>query len=288
MTTATVTSDRSAGPVDTAQKRRQGSAWRRFAAMARAELTILMRNKVAAFYAVALGPLMVLLFANLPTVRMIADVLPGGGLTAMLVSMLTIFGLTMAIYYNLTTAVVARREKLMLKRLISGEATRGEVLQAIATPNVAIFLIQFVAVFIAASFAFGTPAMVNPVLILAALVLGIVLSVSLAYVTGAFTRTVEAAQLTTMPGMMIAMLASGILLPASIMPDAVIRVLELLPFYPMVELLTLGMTGADLTGATHDFAGTFAAAAFPLAVLAAWTVLVLLALRRWMRWEPRR
>lgn len=283
--TATTTTHPTSSP---SRRDRQGFSWRRFASMARAELTILLRNKVAAFYAIALGPLMVLLFAGLPTVQLIAETLPAGGFTALLVSMLTIFGLTMAIYYNLTTAVVARREKLMLKRLISGESTRGEVLYAIATPNIVIFLFQFVAVFAASAIAFGSPAMVNPALLILALVLGVTLSVALAYLTGIVTRTVEAAQLTTMPGMMIALLASGVLLPASLMPPGVIRVLELLPFYPMVELITLGLTGADMTGTAYDFAGSFGAAAFPLTVLAIWTVLTVVALRRWMRWEPRR
>lgn len=261
---------------------------RRYRGLVRAELAILLRNKVGTFYAVALAPLMVLMFSALPTAKMLAETMGPGGLTTFLVSALSIFGLLMAVYYNLTTAVVARREKLVLKRLITGEATRGEILAAIATPNMLIFIAQFLLVMLVGAVAFGMPEFTNPLLIVLALVLGIVFSIAISYVTGARTRNVEGAQLTTMPFMMLGMFASGVILPAGMLPDQVMRVLEFLPFYPVVQLLQLGMAGREADGTSLVFADTFAAAAQPTLVLAAWAALTLFVLARTMRWEPRR
>lgn len=259
----------------------------RYLALARAELTILLRNKVATFYAVAMAPLLVLMFSVLPQVEMIAAAM-GGNLTVFLTAGVIVFGLAVAVYYNLTTAVVARREKLVLKRLIAGESTHGQVLAAVATPNVAIMLVQVVLVLVVGAIAFGAPDFTNPLLVIVALVLAVPFFVLISFVTGAYTRTVEAAQLTTMPFMMAGMLLSGAILPVAIMPEALISVLEFTPIYPVTELVTLGLAGSDGQGGTMGFAETFGAAARPAVVMLAWNAIMVVVLRRTMRWEPRR
>jgi ABC-2 type transport system permease protein len=48
------------------------------------------------------------------------------------------FALLSAVYYNLVTALVARREQLVLKRLRTGESTDPEILAGTAAPAIAI------------------------------------------------------------------------------------------------------------------------------------------------------
>lgn len=290
---AMTATDRTAHPTDTTtpaatDRSRSGrSGLSRYLALARAELTILLRNRVATFYAVAFAPMLVLMFSATPQVEMIAQAM-GGSLTVFLVVGVVLFGLSVAVYYNLTTAVVARREKLVLKRLISGESTRGQVLAAIATPNVVIMLVQVAAVFVVGVALFGVPPLTNPVLAVLALVLAVPAFVMISFLTGTRTRTVEAAQLTTMPFMMAGMLLSGAIVPVGILPDVVVRVMEFTPIFPVTQLLQLGLAGTEVDGTSLAFADTFGAALLPVAVMLVWNVVLAWLLRREMQWEPRR
>lgn len=288
MTATAARTDRTAtATTSTTSTTSRRSGLSRYLSLARAEMTILLRNKVATFYAVAMAPLLVVLFAGLPQVELIAAAM-GGSLTVFLTVGIVIFGLAVAVYYNLTTAVVARREKLVLKRLVSGESTRGQVLAALATPNVAIMLVQVVLVVLVGSLAFGAPDFTNPLLVVLALVLGVPFVVMVSFVTGAHTRTVESAQLTTMPFMMAGMLLSGAILPVAVLPDTLVTVLEFTPIYPVTELVTLGLAGSDALGATLGLADTMRAALRPVLVMLAWNGILWWALRATMRWEPRR
>lgn len=272
----------------TTSARPRSSSPRRLLGLVRAEMTMLLRNKVAVFYAVAMAPFMVLALSQMPSVQTMASAMPKGGLATMLTVMLAVTGLSLSIYYNLTTAVVARRESLSLKRLRSGECSATEILTSVATPNLAIFLLQVVLVLAAVSATFGAPAFTNPVLLVLALLLGAVFFALASFVTGISTRNVEAAQLTTMPGILVFLAVSGLMIPLDMLPDSASTVVRLLPVAPITELLTLGLGGADLDKQLHSFAGTWQAAAQPVAVMVAWIVLAAWYLGRHMAWEPRR
>ncbi|UNX54792.1 ABC transporter permease [Georgenia sp. TF02-10] len=263
-------------------------ALRRLTALARAELTLLVRNKVAVFYAVLAAPVFVLALGSSGLLDNIADVMPGGGMTTMLVVLLVLMGMSMSVYINVTTAVVARREALVLKRLRTGESRAWEILTAVATPNVMILLAQVVLVTAALAVVLEAPALTNPLVAALGVLLGGVVFAELAYLTGVRTRTVESAQLTTMPLFILSFFASGFIIPLPILPDAVAAVLRYLPVYPVTELVTIGVGGATMAGEPLDLAATFAAAAQPLAVMAVWAVVLGYAAARYMRWEPRR
>ncbi|MEL4358024.1 MULTISPECIES: ABC transporter permease [unclassified Luteococcus] len=261
---------------------------RRLAGLARSELIQLLRNKVSVFYAVAMGPLMVLMLAELPMIKTLADVMPRGGLATMLTTTLAVTGLGLVIYYNLTTAVVARRETLVLKRLRSGCSSVLEILTALALPNVLIFWLQVALVLAVVSALFGAPSFTNPLLLVLGLGLGAVFFAIASFLTGVSTRTVESAQLTTMPGIMLFLGLSGLLIPLSVFPDAGQRVIQWLPVAPVAELVMLGLNGTTLDKQTHTFAGSWQAAAQPVAALLGWILLAGWYLNRTMRWEPRR
>jgi ABC-2 type transport system permease protein len=132
------------------------------------------------------------------------------------------------------------------------------------------------------------PPMTNPVVALVGALLGAVVFSLLAYATSAHTRTAEAAQLTTMPMMLVGLMISGAFVPASILPDTLLTVMQFLPVMPVNELVTIGLGGVTITGEELSLVDTFVQAARPVAVLVGWTVLAGIYVSRRMPIEPRR
>jgi ABC-2 type transport system permease protein len=113
--------------------------------------------------------------------------------------------------------------------------------------------------------------------------------VLLAAVTAAVTRTVQLAQVTTMPALWLPLVFSGLLFPLAILPGPLRWAAEALPLTPVVELMRLALTGTTAAGGHHlGLAATFSAAVIPVLVLTAWIAAAGWAARRWFRWEPRR
>jgi ABC-2 type transport system permease protein len=255
---------------------------RRVRSLARAELLLLLRNKTALFSAFVLPLGLIGLAAG---VRV-----EGSGLSvkAFLITSLLGFVLLAAVYYNLVTAYVARREDLVLKRLRAGELTDREILAGVAAPAIAVALVQCVLAGVAGAVFLGLPVPVNAVLLVVAVAGGMVVFVLLAAASAAFTRTAELAQVTTLPVLMACLLGSGLMLPLETLPDQVANILRALPLTPVVDLLRLGWVGTTGAAAPADFAGVLGPAARPLGLLAVWLILGTVAVRRWFRWEPRR
>jgi ABC-2 type transport system permease protein len=103
------------------------------------------------------------------------------------VILLAAFALLSVLYYNLVTALVARRQDFVLKRLRAGELTDEEVLAGSALPAVAVACGQIVIATIAGFAFFGLDAPVNPVLVVVGLILGTVVFSLLAAVVTTFT-----------------------------------------------------------------------------------------------------
>ena len=266
------------GPEATLTDRLRGSA-KRVGALARAEALLLRRNPIALLNALGTPLVGVALLNAFPPD---SAALPGAGIAVTLAA----FALLFSLYYNVVTTLVARREELVLKRLRSGEPGDGEILLGTAAPAVAITWWQCIIGVIAAMVLAGMGAPVTPVLMVAAVVLGTVVFVLLAAASTAMTRTVEMAQLSTLPVVLISMVAGG-LFPVGILPGPVQWVAQVLPLTRVVDLLWLGFTGATRDGTT---AGEWAApGGIPAAllVLTAWVLAGAMASRRFMRWEPR-
>ena len=262
-----------------------GGGARRVAALARAELRLLVRNRTALFNALALPPMTVALFAALGTVG------DGGAPAAtatLLLNLLTFMALAFVVYYNLTVAFVARREELVLKRYLVGECSRGEILVGTAVPAVVVALAQTVLGIVAVSVFLTPPAFVNPLLMVVAVLGGAAMLTLLAAATSGLSRTVESAQLTTLPLLIVAIPFAGLFGAPGASSGVLDTIGTFTPLRPITDLMLLGAGGIDGDGQVLTFAETFGAAAVPVAVLAAWTALGALASRRWMRWEPRR
>jgi ABC-2 type transport system permease protein len=265
-----------------------GTAWggsaRRIASLGRGEALLLRRNPMALLTALATPIAMVLI-----TRSSVPSDDPGGlDGSAAIVTSLTAFTLLFVVYYNLVTALVARREGLVLKRLRTGETSDAEILAGTAAPAVAIAWGQILIGALVAVTVFGMGLPTNPVLVLAAIVLGTAVFVLLAVASTALTRNVEMAQLTTTPVLIAPLALSGLLFPVDLLPEPLQRLAQVLPLTPVVDLLRLGLTGTTTEGASVDLAASFGSAVVPLLVLAAWVVAGVWATRRWFRWEPRR
>ena len=264
--------------VPAALQRLRGSA-RRIGALSRAEALLLRRNPMALLTALGTPIVGVALLNALPPSGSVP--LPG----ASVVVTVTAFALLFPLYYNLVTTLVARREELVLKRLRSGECSDSEILLGAGTPAMTIAWGQTIVGVVAATAVLGMALPVNPALVIVAVLLGTVVFVLLAAVSTAVTRTVEMAQLSTLPVVVVSMVLGG-LFPPDMLPGPLPWVAELLPLTQVVDLMWLGLTGTtrDSPGDGESLSGIVAA----FLVLGAWVVAGVLARRRLMRWEPRK
>jgi ABC-2 type transport system permease protein len=102
----------------------------------------------------------------------------------------------------------------------------------------------------------------------------------LAAVTNALTRTVEMAQVTAMPILVVPFVLSGLALPLAQFPEPLARLARVSPLTPVVDLVRLGLTGTAPGGAVVDLAASFGAAVVPVAILCAWVAAGIWATRR--------
>lgn len=250
--------------------------------LGKAELMLFWRNRTAVFNGLLLPVAMIL---PLSSVKPDTGNLAGN---AFLITSVLGFVLLTAVYYNLVTTFVARREDLVLKRLRVGELTDPEILAGTASPAIVIALAQITLFGAVGAAVLGLPVPVNPPVLLIGVAGGLGVFVLIAAVSAAYTRTVEMAQVTSLPVLLACTVGSGLMLPLTAVPDVVADVLRLLPLTPVMDLLRLGWVGTTGEATPTDFAGVLGLAAKPIAVLAVWAVLGAVAVRRWFRWEPRR
>jgi ABC-2 type transport system permease protein len=260
----------------------RGSARRRVLALASAEIRLLLRNRTAAVNSL-LGP--ALLLGSVAAIAVSNGMeLDGPSFIAKAIGITLI----LVAYYNLVTTFVARREELVLQRMRTGELTDGEILLGTAVPTLLVTVVQVVVVGVGVVALGRWSAPVDVVLPLLALLGGGALMVVLAAASTSVTRTVEAAQFTTLPLVLAATSFSGLLVPLSGFPERVAEAFRFLPLTPVIELSQLGLVGKTWSGQAVDTAGAWAAAPVPLAVLAGWLVVGSVVARRVFRWAPRR
>ncbi|MEU0068934.1 ABC transporter permease [Streptomyces sp. NPDC006332] len=248
----------------------------RVGALARAELTLFGRSK-GTIVAAVFVPL-VLPFSVRSVVEDMDLADTGLSVGLVLLPGAVGFSLLFAVYSALIGVFVGRREELVLKRLRTGELRDREILAGAALPSVGTGLVQSLILAAGCAALLGLPAPEAPHLVVVGVLLGLVMCASLAAVTASFTRTVESAQVTALPLMMISMVGSGITVPLELMPDRLATVLDLLPLTPVITLVRGGWSG-ELS--VYEAGG-------PVLTALAWTAFGVFAVRRWFRWEPRR
>ncbi|MGK3936848.1 ABC transporter permease [Streptomyces sp. RP5T] len=248
----------------------------RLRALARAEFTLLGRSRATLLTAVLIPLALPFSLRSVVDGMDVEDV----GLSAGLVLLPAAIGfaLLFGVYSALVGIYTARREELVLKRLRTGELRDVEVLGGTALPVGVTGIVQCLVLVAGSTVLLDLPAPRAPHLAVLGLLSGLVMCAALAAVTAALTRTVESAQVTTLPFVLVSMTLSGVTVPLELLPDRLASVCELLPLSPVITLIRGGWTG-DLSA--YEALGT-------LTTALAWTVLAVFAVGRWFRWEPRR
>lgn len=276
MSGATVKDSGNRGAATRAVRRPGTTSASRMAALARAELTLLGRSKSTIVAAVFVPLVLPVSLASVVDDMEVED----AGLSVGLVLLPAAIGFSLlfGVYSALTAIYTARREELVLKRLRTGELRDTEILGGSALPVLATGLAQSLLLVAGSAVLLHVPAPEAPHLAVLGLLLGLVMCAAFAAVTAAVTRTVESAQVTTMPMVLVSMTGSGVAVPLELLPDRLASVCELLPLSPVITLIRGGWTGSL---SAYEALGA-------LATALAWTVLAVFAVRRWFRWEPRR
>ncbi|WP_418058981.1 ABC transporter permease [Pimelobacter simplex] len=244
--------------------------------LARWNAVLLTRNRLALTYGTVLPllPLALLLGGDR------GDEALGAATIATVLTMAFVF----PVFYNVLSQFVTRRDELVLKRLRTGEARDAELLTALVLPGAVIALaVALLAVPVAAAFGQDLPR--NPLLYVVGALACVALYAAFAFWTAAWTRNAEAAQLTSLP---VILLAIGGQISLAL-PDAAQRWAELTPGAALTGLVRVTWFGmADgRTTSTLDLAATWGAAAPHLAVLVAWTAVACWLAARSLHWEPR-
>jgi ABC-2 type transport system permease protein len=250
---------------------------RRTSRLTRTNALLMARNRLTLFYAVAMPVLPLgLLFLG-----------DGADVTSAVSTLSTVLlmALLFPVYYNLLSMFVTRRDELVLKRLRTGEVRDLELVTSMALPGTAITVLVTVLA-IPVVMVTGLRFPLNPVLLLVGVLVACVAFAAFALWTAAWTKTAEAAQLTSAPVLVLATVG----LFGAVFPSSVQRWVDLLPGAAVRDLVQVAWFGRSAgLGSTSgiDFAATWAEAAPALATLVGWAaVAVLLALRS-MHWEPR-
>lgn len=222
------------------------SAIKRIVSISRAEVLLFVRNPTILLTALLL-PVVMVAWMLAPSLGLVME---GATFASFIVQTLAVWALLLIVYVNLTTIFVSRREDGVFQRMSTGEAspweddcgeravgggdagaghagrcgcscTDGGIGgQSAAHPR-------------------GCP--------------GAGVPRGISAWTSRYTSTVEGAQFSTMPILMVLLFTSGSLIPVSVLPETLARLSEWTPFYAVNELIGIGMTGVSGIGVDAGF-----------------------------------
>ncbi|WP_279065165.1 ABC transporter permease [Dermabacter hominis] len=260
----------------------RSSRFSRTIALARAELTQFLRNPTLLF--------MALLFPLGLTVAMFVLSSTGGGkafAASLALETSVLMTMLLVVYYSVLSMSTTRRDEKVLKRLRTGEAKDSDILVAIAAPSslLAVVLMVLAPILL---IVLGAPAPVNVVPLFVAVLGGIAVSAALGFLTSAFTTNAEAAQITSLPVMILAIASQSTF--RALMPEQVTRIIDRTPFALMGDLAHLAWSGTTVTGGFEplDTGAALAAATSPMLILALWVVVLVALVPMYMKWESNR
>ena len=204
----------------------------RIAGLARANTTLLARNRLTFIYAVVL-PLLPL------GLLLVGDNSSGGrGANAVITALM--MAALFPVYANLLSQFVTRRDELVLKRLRTGESTDADIIVSLALPGLVVALTTSVLA-VPIAVALGQDPPVNPLLYALTVVVTLLLFVAFACWTAAWTRNAEAAQLTSMPVIVLVVLGQV----ATAFPEDVRRWTDLTPGAALTDLVRVSWFGFE-------------------------------------------
>ncbi|HKF88955.1 MAG TPA: ABC transporter permease [Propionibacteriaceae bacterium] len=152
------------------------------------------------------------------------------------------------VYYTLVTSTVARREEHMLKRLYTSSARPATVLFAMAVPAILLMLMQVIVGGVAVTLLVGLDNPEHLWLLVPTMAAAAAVWCLLALALAIFTRSVEAAQLTTLPLIRVALGVSGLSVPLAVLPEVGQTLAQLSPMFPVVDLVHLSLGTVRVSG----------------------------------------
>ncbi len=195
--------------------------------------------------------------------------------------------------WQIVTALVSRRDELILKRLRATQLPESAILTGQILNSVLLVFAQVVVVAVGGGIVIGVPIPQNPLLVLAAVLLGIVVFVVLGVALTGWVPGAGVAPVMCVPFLLVSMFCSGVFLPLESLPSWLQGVAKALPLTPVVNGVRTGWFGRDFAHATVNapvpvgFSPAFAAMGFGFAVLGAWLVAAGAVFKDNFRWEPR-
>ena len=263
-----------------------GPRFRRYRSLAVAEVRQYLRNKTMLFMAV-IFPIGVAFL-----VQFMGRSDQGGSslirtATSMEVFLLITFMFVQ--FYSVLSMASTRRDERVLKRLRTGEARDFEILTALATPG-AIMTATLTLLMTAILIAYTGDVPRSGVLLFLIVIFGIAISTALALLTSAITANAEAAQMTSLPVMVLAMLSQSPL--RSALPEQIQDPLSRTPFALIGDLTFIEWTGKpfgqNADTSASGLASTIDQATHPLGLLLVWAAVLAWAALRYMKWETNR
>ena len=260
----------------------------RTTALARAETLQFARNRTllinAAVFPLGFG--LVMFFVTRAT-----DDASTTDAAAMALEYFLVFALMFVQFYTVLSMATTRRDEGVMKRLRTGEARDAEILGAFSFPG-AVLTVLFTVVMAVALVVLGAPGPVNILPIIVAVLLGLAVCTGLALVTSGMTKNAEAAQITSLPVMILMFASMGSI--RQMFPDSVNGIIERTPFALIFDLSQYGWAGNTMTDriaedgpAPLDFTGVLSETWPMMVMLAAWAVVCLWAGAKYVKWDVR-
>lgn len=260
----------------------------RTTALARAETLQFARNRTllinAAVFPLGFG--LVMFFVTRAT-----DDASTTDAAAMALEYFLVFVLMFVQFYTVLSMATTRRDEGVMKRLRTGEARDAEILGAFSFPG-AVLTVLFTVVMAVALVVLGAPGPVNVLPIIVAVLLGLAVCTGLALVTSGMTKNAEAAQITSLPVMILMFASMGSI--RQMFPDSVNSIIERTPFALIFDLSQYGWAGNTMTDriaedgpAPLDFTGVLSETWPMMVMLAAWAVVCLWAGAKYVKWDVR-
>lgn len=276
-------------PTTTPDHPTTGSTVKRFMALARAETLQFVRNKTLLINAAVVPIAFALVMYFVQSGNDEASKVDAAA-TAM--EYFLLFALMFVQYYTVLSMVTTRRDEGVLKRLRTGESRDVEILSASSFPG-AVLTIVFTVVIAVLLMVLGAPGPVNVVPIIVAVLLGLAVVSGLALVTSGFTKNAEAAQITSLPVIVLLFASMGLF--RQLYPEAVTEVVDRTPFALIFDLAQYGWAGNTMMdrisadGAAPLSSGEVLAETWQMMlILVVWAVVCLWAGAKYVRWDVRR
>lgn len=276
-------------PTTTPDHPTTGSTVKRFMALARAETLQFVRNKTLLINAAVVPIAFALVMYFVQSGNDEASKVDAAA-TAM--EYFLLFALMSVQYYTVLSMVTTRRDEGVLKRLRTGESRDVEILSASSFPG-AVLTIVFTVVIAVLLMVLGAPGPVNVVPIIVAVLLGLAVVSGLALVTSGFTKNAEAAQITSLPVIVLLFASMGLF--RQLYPEAVTEIVDRTPFALIFDLAQYGWAGNTMMdrisadGAAPLSSGEVLAETWQMMlILVVWAVVCLWAGAKYVRWDIRR